>query len=576
MNKLMKFFVVIFMITNIFLNSYSVNAETPGGQKNSSILDNLNITHEDGSDKNQWYTWERVNLNYEWSLKDHKKGDVEEFDLPKEFQLENGLDFNIKTNEGVLIQKVHADKNGHVKVELVDPTNYIETHENIHGNMYFTTKFNKDIINEPGKYPISLDNNISTEPIEIIPEYLPNKDEKIYKWGTVNKDDGIIKWVIRVNYAQAKINNAIIKEELGEGQNYIKGSVKISQVTFNHNTGNYDECIDVTDKFNMNENNTGFNIDLGNINKGYIIKFNSKITNSNQIIFPNTVRLYGDNIEEKFTKVEAKSSEGGGKAAGINDPSVILTKVDSDTKEVLKDAEFSLQNKMGIDIKIGLKTDENGQIHVKGLVSGEYQFVETKAPNGYKLDKTPIKFTIKDGQIENIRVNKENTAIPGNVILTKIDSSGKKVLEGAEFSLQSKSGKDIKIGLKTDKNGQIYVKDLVPGEYQFVETKAPNGYKLDKNPVKFTVEVGQTNTLNLIKYNEALGKIQKKLLDSSENKPMQPNNKLIQEKSKIMQSNNKLPRTGYSFNFIMLAIGFILISIASIFLIRRQKQLRSK
>ena len=576
MNKLMKFFVVIFMITNIFFNSYSVNAETPEGQKNSSILDNLNITHEDGSDKNQWYTWERVNLNYEWSLKDHKKGDVEEFDLPKEFQLENGLHFNIKTNEGVLIQKVHADKNGHVKVELVDPTNYIETHGNIHGNMYFTTKFNKDIINEPGKYPISLDNNISTEPIEIIPEYLPNKDEKIYKWGTVNKDDGIIKWVIRVNYAQAEINNAIIKEELGEGQNYIEGSVKISQVTFNHNTGNYDECIDVTDKFNMNENNTGFNIDLGNINKGYIIKFNSKITNSNQIIFSNTVRLDGDNIEEKFTKVEAKSSEGGGKAAGINDPSVILTKVDSDTKEVLKDAEFSLQNKMGIDIKIGLKTDENGQIHVKGLVSGEYQFVETKAPNGYKLDKTPIKFTIKDGQIGDIRVNKENTAIPGNVILTKIDSSGKKALEGAEFSLQNKSGKDIKIGLKTDKNGQIYGKDLVPGEYQFVETKAPNGYKLDKNPVKFTVKVGQTNTLNLIKYNEALGKIQKKLLDSGENKPMQPDNKLIQENSKIMQSNNKLPRTGYSFNFIMLGIGFILISIASIFLIRRQKQLRSK
>ncbi|MHB9938258.1 peptidoglycan-binding protein [Clostridium sporogenes] len=576
MNKLMKFFVVIFMITNIFFNSYSVNAETPKDQKNSSILDNLNITHEDGSDKNQWYTWERVNLNYEWSLKGHKKGAIEEFDLPKEFQLENVLDFNIKTDEGVLIQKVHADKNGHVKVELVDPANYIETHENIHGNMYFTAKFNKDIINKPGKYPISLDNNISTEPIEIIPEYLPNKDEEIYKWGTVNKDDGIIKWVIRVNYAQAKINNAIIKEELGEGQNYIKGSVKISQVTFNYNTGNYDECIYVTDKFNINENNTGFNIDLGNINKGYIIKFNSKIANSNQIIFPNTVRLDGDNIEEKYTKVEAKSSEGGGKAAGINDPSVILTKVDSNTKEVLKDAEFSLQNKMGIDIKTGLKTDENGQIHVKGLVSGEYQFVETKAPNGYKLDKTPIKFTIKDGQIEDIRVNKENTAIPGNVILTKMDSSGKKVLEGAEFSLQSKSGKDIKIGLKTDKNGQIYVKDLVPGEYQFVETKAPNGYRLDKNPVKFTIKVGQTNTLNLIKYNEALGKIQKKLLDSGDNKPMQPNNKLMQEKSKIMQSNNKLPRTGYSFNFIMVGIGFILISIASIFLIKRQKQLRSK
>ncbi|EJO5347347.1 LPXTG cell wall anchor domain-containing protein [Clostridium botulinum] len=573
MNKLMKFFVVIFMITNIFFNSYSVNAEAPIDQKNSSILDNVNITHEDGSNKKQWYMWERVNLNYEWSLKGHKKGDIEEFNLPKEFQLENSLDFNIKTNEGVLIQKVHADKNGHVKVELVDPENYIATHENIHGNMYFTAKFNEDIINKPGKYPIAVDNNISTEPIEIIPEYLPNKDEKIYKWGIVNKDDGIIQWVIRVNYAQVKINNAVIKEELGEGQNHIKDSVKVSQVTFNHNTGDYSECIDVTDNFSINENNTGFNINLGDIDKGYIIKFNSKITNYNQISFPNTVRVYGDNIEEKYTKVEAKTSEGGGKAAGVTDPSVILTKIDSETKEVLKDAEFSLQNKMGVDIKTGLKTDENGQIHVKGLATGQYQFVETKAPNGYKIEKTPIKFTIKDGQIEDVRVNKENTAIPGNVTLTKMDSNGKKVLEGAEFNLQSKLGKNIKTGLKTDRNGQINVKDLAPGQYQFVEIKAPNGYKLDNEPVEFTIKVGQTNTLNLIKYNEALSKVQKKLLGSGNNKQIEPTNKLMEKNNKTTQSNNKLPRTGYSFNFIMVAIGFILISIASTFLIKRKRQL---
>jgi len=571
MNKLMKFFIVIFMITNIFSNSYSVKAETSSNVKNLSMLDNVNITHEDGSDKNQWYIWERVNLNYEWSLKDHKKGDIEEFDLPKEFQLENSLDFNIKTNEGVLIQKVHADKNGHVKVEIVDTTNYIETHENIHGNMYFTVKFNKDIINEPGKYPISFDGKISAKSIEIIPEYLPNEDEKIYKWGTVNKDDSIIKWVIRVNYAQDKINNSVVREELGEGQNYIKGSLKISQVTFNHNTGDYDESIDVTDKFNINENDRGFDIDLGNINKGYIIKFNSKITNSNLAVFPNIVRLEGDNIENNYIKVNAKSSEGGGKAEGFNDPSVILTKIDSYTKEVLEDAEFSLQNKMGIDIKTGLRTDENGQIHIKGLASGEYQFVETKAPKGYKLDKTPIKFIIKDKQIEDIKISKSNIPILGNVMLTKMDSNGRKVLEGAEFSLQSKIGKDIKAGLKTDKNGQISVKDLVPGEYQFVETKAPKGYKLDKIPVKFAIKVGQTNTLNLIKYNEVLIKAQKNSLDYSDSDKTKLYNNSTQEKNKIMQSNSKLPRTGYSSNFIMLGIGLILISILSILLMKKRR-----
>ncbi|MBO3405547.1 SpaA isopeptide-forming pilin-related protein, partial [Clostridium perfringens] len=78
----------------------------------------------------------------------------------------------------------------------------------------------------------------------------------------------------------------------------------------------------------------------------------------------------------------------------------------------------------------------------------------------------------------------------GKVVLTKKDSKNGNLLEGAVFNLQDQQGNNIRTNLITDENGQIILNDLAPGDYQFVETKAPNGYELDTTPVKFTIVVG--------------------------------------------------------------------------------------
>lgn len=43
-------------------------------------------------------------------------------------------------------------------------------------------------------------------------------------------------------------------------------------------------------------------------------------------------------------------------------------------------------------------------------------------------------------------------------------------------------------GLTTDKNGKITASDLRPGDYQFIEVKAPKDYTLSKDPIPFTIE----------------------------------------------------------------------------------------
>ncbi|MBM5643555.1 prealbumin-like fold domain-containing protein, partial [Listeria innocua] len=64
-------------------------------------------------------------------------------------------------------------------------------------------------------------------------------------------------------------------------------------------------------------------------------------------------------------------------------------------------------------------------------------------------------------------------------------------------------GTKVSENLVTDADGKIEVNDLAPGDYQFVETKAPTGYVLDATPTKFTVEFNQTAAVVVTKENTA-------------------------------------------------------------------------
>ena len=178
----------------------------------------------------------------------------------------------------------------------------------------------------------------------------------------------------------------------------------------------------------------------------------------------------------------------------LTEGAVELVKVDDinpDTK--LSDAVFNIIDAKGKIVRTDLTTDKDGKITATNLRPGDYQFIETKAPKDYDLNKTPISFTIERSQLTHASVTAKNGLTKGGVELTKVDSIDKKeMLEGAVFKITDLNGNDIRTNLVTNKDGKIIAKDLQPGDYQFIETKAPKHYDLNEEPIKFTIERSQT------------------------------------------------------------------------------------
>ncbi|MGG1700309.1 SpaA isopeptide-forming pilin-related protein [Bacillus paranthracis] len=178
--------------------------------------------------------------------------------------------------------------------------------------------------------------------------------------------------------------------------------------------------------------------------------------------------------------------------------SVELIKVDDvEENTTLEGAVFKIVNKDGHDVRTDLTTDKNGRLVVDGLPPGDYEFIETKAPNHYDLNETPIKFTVKKGQEKIASITAKNSLTKGAAELSKVDDVDGTALKGAVFKIVDMNGNDVRTDLTTNKDGKISVSDLRPGDYQFIETKAPTHYDLNQTPINFTVEKSQTTTASV-------------------------------------------------------------------------------
>lgn len=182
---------------------------------------------------------------------------------------------------------------------------------------------------------------------------------------------------------------------------------------------------------------------------------------------------------------------------------------------------------------VSTKVDEDtaaGKFKVSDLANGTYQLQETKAPNGYDLSNTVYTIIITGGKVtwnSDVTDSKiANTRKTGSVTWTKVSSdiNNSDPLSGSEWTLkQTKTfswadgaakytvvTSEATLGTVTDcvdgqngvakcsaqtgeyvdldgASGKFKISGLVWGEYQLIESKAPDGYDLDTTPHTFRI-----------------------------------------------------------------------------------------
>ena len=180
-----------------------------------------------------------------------------------------------------------------------------------------------------------------------------------------------------------------------------------------------------------------------------------------------------------------------------------LTKVDADypdnkltgaTFEVYKDVNGDGKLDDGDELIGNLEETATGIYEMKELLYGKYLVRETKAPEGFVLDKGIYSvFIEKDETIYKVEnkagVGFINEAMKGNLKIKKTSSDGK--VEGFTFRVTGVNGYDSTF--TTDKNGEISVDGLRIGEYTVSEVSdnVSAGYILPADK-KVTVKVGET------------------------------------------------------------------------------------
>lgn len=135
-------------------------------------------------------------------------------------------------------------------------------------------------------------------------------------------------------------------------------------------------------------------------------------------------------------------------------------------------------------------SNKYGNISIKNLEWGTYYLKEKSTLECYELNDDWFEVVI-DGNNLNAYLDIENVSKKGSVVLTKTNEIGNVYLSGAVFNLYSSDGSLVDEGLVTDSKGQIKVEGLKWGSYYFKEVKAPNGYGLTDDTIRFVV-----NSLN--------------------------------------------------------------------------------
>ena len=440
-----------------------------------------------------------------------KSGDQAVITLPQNLKFISDQTFDVMSPDGqsVVAKAVINAANKTITLTYED---YVEKKSNISGSMFFAVRV-EPATESPSKVPITLnvDNNpVPVGKVDFVVD--PGNAEKTLdkvSWGTETLADGSItrQYEVRVNAANAPLTEAVVTDQLQtEGMNYVEDSFVIKKGNWAVNSSHKLELKNgqvVSLPVEFGADKKSFKVSLGNVaqGEGYSIVYKVKIpyTPANGEKFLNNVSLNAKKV------VETKSNPfvyqtAGGEAQGYTF-SINLKKVDSqDENTALAGAEFNVIRVATGAVVGKLTTNAKGEASIGGLLNTAYQLVETKAPEGYELDATPIEVKAEDfgttktalKKVTNKKIVKEPTPTSAVIELDKT-LTGRDLVDG-EFSFELYEGAN-KLQTVTNKSGKVTFESIsytAEGEHTYTvkEVKGDNAtVTYDASEKQVTVKV---------------------------------------------------------------------------------------
>ena len=439
-----------------------------------------------------------------------KSGDQAVIALPQNLKFIKDQPFDVKSPDGKLVAK--AVINAASKTITLTYTDYVKKNSNISGSLSFGVRV-EPATASPSKVPITL--NVDNNPVpvgEVDFVVDPGNTEKSLdkvSWDTKNLADGSItrQYEVRVNAVKEPLTEAVVTDQLQtEGMSYVEDSFVIKKGNWVVNSSykldlKNGQIVNMPVEFGADKKS--FNISLGNVaqGEGYSIAYKVKIpyTPANGEKFLNNVTLKAQKVVETKSNpfvYQTATGEAEGYTFSIN-----LKKVDSqDENTALAGAEFNVIRVATGAVVGKLTTNAKGEASIGGLLNTAYQLVETKAPEGYELDATPIDVKSEDfgttktalKTVTNKKIVKEPTPTSAVIELDKA-LTGRDLVDG-EFSFELYEGAN-KLQTVTNKSGKVTFESIsytAEGEHTYTvkEVKGDNAtIAYDASEKQVTVKV---------------------------------------------------------------------------------------
>ncbi len=507
MKKILKT-LLVFVLSLGFVNPEILDAETVENntKKNKCVNTHLSVDKEIVDEDTKM----KVIYNYE---------SVEPACTPDELLGEEiTIDLSSLVSDGSKITLdaetdhffVDIDSNGIITLTFKDLSSEGETLTGFGGDITFTVTAKKVVDDEVVTISDSEGNEVDVT-INSNENYTGSSNK--YSVQDYVEVGDVIDYVVQINKNENHVEKFYALDKATTGLEYVPGSFWVEE---NNTWINADEFFVA----NINADGNGEVRNTKPFDKTYIFHYQMKVTEQHET-YKNTIEVHYDDYKE-YVNDYISFDIGGGSWIEYDNGYIELDKVDQDGN-ALEGVEFTIYDEEGKEVEV-LITDSNGNARSGGLPLGNYTIIETKTLSGYQLDKTEYKASITTDQ-ETVEINGGNPIVnykvdpitptrplvpnielpiveprEGLIDLLKIDEKGN-ALKGAEFTIYDIEGNEVQV-LTTDEKGYAISDTLPLGDYVVYETKAPEGYEL--NRTKFAVEIHETGQIAHVNEGKAI------------------------------------------------------------------------